>query len=340
LLNLAVLGTQDYPLDRGGDIDSSSVSDLLAIRAPSQRTCSTTTQQQKNDRGRRIGGICGDTIANVAMTRHFPSDARLSRRTGTDPSLRELSMYSEYIVAITIMLSSRKKRRRVPGTTASSKFRVESEPPNRVCHNLYASHITYGCAIQRGCVPCAYKICCFDVALDHEFCRAVPNQRPEMCPRTSDIAGLPGTIGYIGGMKVLTVGDGDFTFSLAIARMVSGSGLVATSYESRETLCSVYPGVEKTIAELMSLDADIRFNVDATRIRATLPSIKERSFHRIVWNFPCEAGSQGRDGQNKEMELNKNLVHEFVANARHLLLEQGQVHITHKTKVRPFLLLV
>lgn len=171
--------------------------------------------------------------------------------------------------------------------------------------------------------------------MDKEFCRAVANQRPEMCRRSKLQKGQLGTLGYNApGMKVLTVGDGDFTFSLAIARMVSGKGLVATSYESRGTVSAVYSGIEETLSELETLGATIHFNVDATRIRDTLPMNKENLFDRIVWNFPCEAVSKGQDGQNKEMERNKDLVRKFVASARHLLDKGGEIHMNHKTKVR------
>ena len=228
--------------------------------------------------------------------------------------------------------SDRKRVRDQARGSAGSVGRgtTRKERPVRDCHRLYSSTITYNCAIRRGCVPCAYKICCFDVALDKEFSTLVPNQRPELCPRSSDKKGLVGTFGYEPAMSILTVGDGDFSFSLAIARILPGAEVVATSYESRETLVSVYPSVVSTLAELESLGAKVYFRVDGTQLATTLPC--QSSFHRIVWNFPCEAVSKGRDGQNEEMERNKVLVRDFVASARHLLLRQGQIHINHKTK--------
>jgi hypothetical protein len=167
--------------------------------------------------------------------------------------------------------------------------------PTRDCSSLFASPVTVGCALEHQCVPCAYKVGCFDVALDHEFCQRVPNQRPESCPRASKAIGSPapatnkmtvqkssretrqhesnswtfrtnsietyegfetGVLGYCPGMRVLTCGDGDFSFSLALARLFLSSSssttirLVASSYEDRETLQRVYPGVDDTIAEL------------------------------------------------------------------------------------------
>jgi len=255
--------------------------------------------------------------------------------------------------------------------------------PYRDCRDLYASPVTVGCALgQSGssgspCIPCAYKVGCFDVALDAGLCRLVPNRRSETCPRAASSsnsasaetnavnnAQIEGPLGYRPNMRVLTLGDGDFSFSLAIARLILGSRrrgeeitrrgiessslLVATSYEARETLVKVYPSVTETIAELETLGAMVLFEVDATAsFRATLlPLIHPRHegdngtgttallFDRIVWNFPCAAVEKGQDGQNREMDRNKDLVRKFVSNARRILEPQmGQIHMNHKTKV-------
>jgi 25S rRNA (uracil2634-N3)-methyltransferase len=221
--------------------------------------------------------------------------------------------------------------------------------PVRDCKSLYASQLTLHCALHRQCVPCAYKVGCFDVALDQDFCRSIPNQRPEQCPRSKHEQTktktppqmLEGTLGYCRDMTILTVGDGDFTFSLAIARLLfldgkAHSGLVATSYESKASMIQVYPGIKQTISELEFLGATVCYQVDATRLKETLPETittnKTLQFDRIVWNFPCSAVAKGQDGQNEEMEGNKALVRDFVANARHLLNPLGQIHLNHKTK--------
>lgn len=103
-------------------------------------------------------------------------------------------------------------------------------------------------------------------------------------------------------MNVLTVGDGDFTFSLAVARILfannshndndnettsnkstatndyesssssSSSILFATSYETLHVLQSVYPSIDDTIGELERLGARVCFQVDATNLRRTLPT--------------------------------------------------------------------
>ena len=229
--------------------------------------------------------------------------------------------------------------------------------PTRDIKDLYAFRATVECATSRDsmCVPCAYKICAFDVAQDQEFVRKCPNQRPEMCPRergnfdASDRVGLIDNIGYSSGMAVLSCGDGDFSFSLAIARMLFSEYevrdpnvknevpiLIASSYESEETLVRVYPGIGDTIKELKDLGANVLFEVDATKINKNMKHIfhgnENKLFDRIIWNFPCTAIGNGQDGQNQQMEENKELVRKFVRKASKLLTKDGEIHMCHKTK--------
>ena len=243
-------------------------------------------------------------------------------------------------------LKERKKRLRENNETTS-------EFPIRNIDRLNVCSTTLNCALQNPCIPCAYKIGNFDIALDKEFSRIVPNTRPELCPRS--FQNKKGTDkehctygygpAYQRGMNVLCVGDGDFTFSLAIARLIrakDGDGdslpqsqLVASSYESLPTLQKVYPDIDETISEMKALGVQVCFEVDATQLLKTLPAeVNKVKFHRIAWNFPCTAIANGQDGQNGQMLDNKRLVKEFVVTATRDLLDEhvGEIHMIHKTK--------
>ena len=198
---------------------------------------------------------------------------------------------------------------------SSQATSVAPEVPIRDTDHLFASPTTIACA--HTCVPCAYKVGLFDVALDKDFCKQVPNQRPEQCPRNSATTSVVGTLGFQpSGMSALTVGDGDFSFSLALARILrprhTKSVLVATSYEDEETLREVYPDFDKTLSELDSLGAKVCYKVDATRLKDTLPpSLVSKGvlYHRICWNFPCSAIAKGQDGRYKSRQLGVEVVH-------------------------------
>ncbi len=244
---------------------------------------------------------------------------------------------------------------------APSSPNTDASYPRRDIDNLYCQSLTYLCAIGAlprsnnssgeadeqdststaaaaagtaattagPCVPCAYKICNFDVCLDAEFTKRIPNQRPERCHRSrfssyaargqsntkddggGDTVSRWGTMGYHRGMNVLTVGDGDFSFSLAVSRLVLGDSksngfghtttkggmVVATSYENSNTLRNVYPDFDMTL-DTLTCHGDnsviVAYNVDATRLDETLPEqFRQNSnkynevvkFHRICWNL-------------------------------------------------------
>jgi 25S rRNA (uracil2634-N3)-methyltransferase len=162
-----------------------------------------------------------------------------------------------------------------------------------------------------------------------------PNQRPEACPRSkgSIYDGL-----YTSNDRVLTLGDGDFSFSLSVARGVElfdGGCLIATSHESKETILSTYPLSLEILNNLKKCGVKTMHNVDATNLLLT-EFLKDKIFDFIVWNFPCVRASGGADGQATEIEENKSLLRRFFHSASKYLDERGgQLHIAHKT-IEPF----
>jgi 25S rRNA (uracil2634-N3)-methyltransferase len=240
--------------------------------------------------------------------------------------------------------NNNKKKKKRPFDNAFTPVRDCSGP-------LYASSITIACAFTY-CVPCCYKIATMDVALDTEFCRIIPNQRPEVCPRQESLEQYYNTsppsssgpapaatnaavvLGFAKSMTVLTVGDGDLSYSVALTRI--GCTVVATCFESKKTLQDVYGGstIDSNIVEIQSATGGmVEFGVNALELSKTLPASHTNvKFDRIIWNFPCAAVAQGQDGQNQEMELNKQLIRMFAANAVPMLNRNGQIHINHKTK--------
>ncbi|KAE9032737.1 hypothetical protein PR003_g9444 [Phytophthora rubi] len=207
----------------------------------------------------------------------------------------------------------------------------------RDLHLLHVHQDTLRCAFTR-CIACCYKI-----AL-HSRPGLLPNVRPEMCPRMAATKSLgddqqQNRVGLYDAKQVqrlLTVGDGNFSYSLALARALgpdSGVTLVATSHESNETVLQTYPDGEKILAELNAMPhVTVQHEVDAT----DAAQMKQLGlFDRVIWNFPCIRAPRGEDGQNQEMEMNKQLLHGFLAHVAEMLTPTGEVHVTHKTKA-PF----
>ncbi|GMH86929.1 hypothetical protein TL16_g10695 [Triparma laevis f. inornata] len=191
-----------------------------------------------------------------------------------------------------------------------------------------------------GCVACTYKLLKPDVSLDTAFTAIFPNVRPEMCPRCSNPTTTkntpPSPMDKALGDSVLTVGDGDLTFSFALRQSLSASTKIhASSYETLATLLKVYGSTIPSVISTVG-DSNVSYSVDATKLRETLtkasPKTEGEMYSSIIWNFPCTAEASGQDGQNTEMEQNKELLRGFVKCASAMLKDKGVVVLTHKTK--------
>lgn len=144
---------------------------------------------------------------------------------------------------------------------------------------------------------------------------------------------------------ILTVGDGDLSFSLALARAADcGPRLTATVYDSRDTLVRKYPDAEGRIAGLQQLGAKVFFGIDARKLSSSpindiiVPGDK---FGIIAFQFPLLPVMNKQEFQTascKDPVLNNRLMLlEFLLEAKNLLLENGLAVITSKD-VRPYTL--
>ncbi|KAF7073051.1 hypothetical protein CFC21_078096 [Triticum aestivum] len=135
---------------------------------------------------------------------------------------------------------------------------------------------------------------------------------------------------YSSVQSILVVGDGDFSFSLALATAFgSGENIVATSLDSYDALVGKYNEAESNVMELKRMRATVLHGVDAKKMK-TRPYLKTRRFDRIVFNFP-HAGFKAKEYKEVDMvNLHKDLVKGFLGNARHLVQPYGEIHISHK----------
>ncbi len=213
--------------------------------------------------------------------------------------------------------------------------------------SLWALSETALCALRR-CIPCAYKLLVESPrALDGQ--RLVPqchaNVRPEQCPRMGGAAAraAPGAAAARAGLyaceqRILVVGDGDFTFSLALATSLGArADLVCTSYQPLREVREVYAESGATLGALGAFPgARVKHGVDATRLRETLGAeLAARQYHRVIFNFPCVPDRPGADGQAEQLEDNKALIRGFLDAAAQIAAPGAQVHIVHKTR-EPF----
>lgn len=135
---------------------------------------------------------------------------------------------------------------------------------------------------------------------------------------------------YSSLQKILLVGEGDFSFSNALATAFGdGRNIVATSLDTQETVLKKYADAAAfTLANLEKLGALLLHGVDATRMAAHSFFCK-LAFDRVIYNFP-HAGFHGAEDDKKMIKQHKQLVRLFFENAAKLLRLGGEVHVSHK----------
>ena len=169
---------------------------------------------------------------------------------------------------------------------------------DRDVSKLYVHSGTLTCTLKSKCIPCLYKLFPNGIT-DVNGIKLPSNVRPELCPRDfrhskRNIVGLSEIkrpLPWYEGKKILTVGDGDFSFSLSIAKYCNPSLLIATSYESNSTIVNTYKECRDTLEELNKMNnkvVKVFHDVDARDLKnceCLKPYLS--SFDLIIWNFPC-----------------------------------------------------
>lgn len=216
--------------------------------------------------------------------------------------------------------------------------------------NLWAHTSTVTCALQ-GCTVCCYKII---VKLPkNEFGKHVyqgckSNERPENCLR---LKGDQEAFSFckaleltpLKSIKILVVGDGNFSFSLSFFsqflknNLFQDFSLVTSTYFAEKELEELYPDALSNIEKLSALrDCTVLYNIDATNFKSSKKLTKEK-FNLILFNFPCVDAKVGNDAQSENKEENVKLVQDFLDSASSILSkdEGSKIIVTHKTK-EPF----
>ncbi|KAK7300018.1 hypothetical protein RJT34_10849 [Clitoria ternatea] len=134
---------------------------------------------------------------------------------------------------------------------------------------------------------------------------------------------------YNNHQKILLVGDGDFSFSLCLAKAFgSASNMVATSLDSKATLTSNYSKASANLRKLERLGCTLLHEVDANFLHQH-PLLQNKVFDRIVYNFP-HAGFFFKEKNLRQIRLHQILVLGFMKSARKMVSQDGEIHVTHK----------
>lgn len=90
--------------------------------------------------------------------------------------------------------------------------------------------------------------------------------------------------------KILLIGEGNFSFSLALFKhpaleFLPGESVTATAYDSEEECYEKYPDAKEIVQHLRDHKAEVLFRVDATKLESC-KALKGRRWNKVVWNFP------------------------------------------------------
>nr|GME05790.1 heavy metal-associated isoprenylated plant protein 41-like protein [Ipomoea batatas] len=131
--------------------------------------------------------------------------------------------------------------------------------------------------------------------------------------------------------EILLVGEGDFSFSASLAAAFgSAANMTATSLDSEEFLKSNYCLATVHLKELKRRGCKVIHGVDATSM-ANHPYLIGSTFDRIIFNFPHSGIFKSQGHRRISQIRHQALVREFLGNAKQLLGENGEIHITHKS---------
>ncbi|KAK7305294.1 hypothetical protein VNO77_43197 [Canavalia gladiata] len=135
---------------------------------------------------------------------------------------------------------------------------------------------------------------------------------------------------YCSDHHILLVGEGDFSFSLSLAKSFgSAANIVATSRDSYDDVTKMYKHAKSNLNDLQELGACLLHGVDATKMKLH-SDLKMRRFDRVIFNFP-HAGFRGKEDNKLLIKMHKDLVLGFFRNASCILRANGEIHVSHKT---------
>ena len=128
-------------------------------------------------------------------------------------------------------------------------------------------------------------------------------------------------------VRVLTVGDGDLSYSLALARAFSHTGrlaLTATTFLTSDELLQTYTHAATNIAELTALGATVRGSIDATNLEAASPALGAQD--HILFNHP-HLGLIDLLDTKLHAQRHRILLAHYLSSAAALAAPNGHVHL-------------
>ncbi|KAG7538112.1 hypothetical protein ISN44_As13g019300 [Arabidopsis suecica] len=121
---------------------------------------------------------------------------------------------------------------------------------------------------------------------------------------------------YNNKQKILLIGEGDFSFSLSLARAFgSATNLTATSLDTQGELERKFKNGKANVEELERLGCSVVYGVNVHSM-TTKPSVGSALYDRVIFNFPHAGFDYGREHEIKTIMRHQELVRGFMKSAR------------------------
>ncbi|WZY75743.1 hypothetical protein YC2023_022127 [Brassica napus] len=141
---------------------------------------------------------------------------------------------------------------------------------------------------------------------------------------------------YSNKQKILLVGEGDFSFSLCLAKAFgSATNITATSLDTREELEQKYKDAKNNVEELERLGCTVIHGVNVHSMDKDHRVVRSIVYDIIIFNFPHAGFHFGRETDSYTIFLcgrrqHQEVVKGFFLSAKELVDASGEIHVTHK----------
>jgi len=139
--------------------------------------------------------------------------------------------------------------------------------------------------------------------------------------------------------RILTIGDGDLSFSASIAQHIKPKSLVATVYDDKATLIEKYSS--EFYDQLIHCNIPVLTNIDVTD-PSTWEMIKLHSFDLVIFQFPLVPNNSKVQKKHKpeisSNTINRLLLHRFLSHCFKFFLDQSGQRLAMITSkdVKPY----
>lgn len=140
--------------------------------------------------------------------------------------------------------------------------------------------------------------------------------------------------------RIITIGDGDLSFSRALLTHVSPENLIATTYDSEHVLREKY--TQNALDDLLNAGVMVKHSVDITNL-ASINRLPHNFADIVIFNHPLVPMRRNHTRAQKERDkianlANRDLLYQFLKQSFEVLLNpdgQRLCYITSKS-VKPY----